>query len=261
MTATALLLQQRSIGQVKLHVEQHGVTQIRESGASKVRIPRGTFEAILINTGGGVAGGDSFEFDIGVGENTRLTVTSQAAERVYRTLGPDASITTRIRAGANARVFWLPQETILYNHCALQRDYTVQLASGAKFLGVEPVIFGRLHMGEKVDTIRLKDTWRIFRDDVLIHAEALALAPVLPRSKATLDNAAAMATLIYIADDAELHLNAVRNVVGPLSAASAWNGKLIARLIAQDGYLLRKQIIMILEAFCGPQALPKLWTY
>jgi urease accessory protein len=53
----------------------------------------------------------------------------------------------------------------------------------------------------------------------------------------------------------------VRETLGPLSGASAWNGKLIARLLAEDGFLLRKQIICALHALAGVEALPKIWTF
>jgi urease accessory protein len=260
MTATARLLEQRSIGEVRLQVESHGVTNIRESGALKVRLPRGSNEAILINTGGGLAGGDAFAFEIGVGENARLTVTSQAAERVYRTLGPDAAVKSVLKVEAGASLFWLPQETILYDGSALRRDYSVHLVEGAKFLAVESIVFGRREMGETIDSVRLKDTWRIWRGASLVHAEALSVGPGLPSSKASLAGAGAMCALIYLAQDAERRLDAVRETLGPLSGASAWNGKLIARLLAEDGFVLRKQIISALAVLAGRSALPKIWT-
>jgi urease accessory protein len=260
MTATARLLEQRSIGEVKLQIESHGVTQLRESGALKVRIPRGSNEAILINTGGGLAGGDAFSFQIGVGENARLTVTSQAAERVYRTLGPAATVKTAISVGAGARLSWLPQETILYDGASLTRDYEVRLGDRAQFLAVEPIVFGRREMGETVETVRLKDNWRIWRGGRLAHADALAFGPGMPKSNAALGDAAAAATIIFLADEAEARLDAVREAFGPMSGASAWNGKLIARLLAEDGFLLRKQIISVLNALAGAERLPKIWT-
>jgi urease accessory protein len=261
MTATARLLEQRSVGEVKLRFESQGVTDIRESGALKVRIPRGSNQAILINTGGGIAGGDAFSFEIGAGGNAPLTVTSQAAERVYRTLGPAASITATIRAEAGARLHWLPQETILYDGAAIRRDYTVHLGAGAQFLAVEPIVFGRREMGETVQTLRFSDNWRIWRDESLVHADALDIGPEMSASIASLAEARAMGTVIFIAEDAERRLDAVREALGPLSGASAWNGKLIARILAEDGFFLRKQIISALHALAGGDALPKIWTF
>jgi urease accessory protein len=259
-TSQAKLLQQRSVGHVKLHVGKLGIIGLRESGASKLRLPKGSRDAFLINTGGGVAGGDVFQFEISSAADSVLTVTSQAAERVYCTLGPPAVMTTTLAAAENSELFWLPQESILFDGASLQRSYSVTLADHAKFLAVEPIVFGRTEMGEKVQAINLHDRWRISRSGKLVHAEELQIENHLPASKATLDGATAMATLIYIADDAERHIDRVRVVIGDHGGASAWNGKLLARVLAKDGFHLRKVLISVLDAVTGDAALPKTWT-
>ncbi len=260
MTATAQLLQQRSFGQLKLHMERDGPKLIREHGASKLRLPRRSHEAIIINTGGGLAGGDQFEHEFSCGEHSLLTLTSQAAERVYQTLGPPAIISTQMNAEKNSQLMWLPQETILYDGASLQRSFSVCLAQGARFLAVEPVICGRTEMGENISQIHLKDRWRVMRDGVVIYAEDLLMGPKLPISKSTLAGAKAFACVIYVADDAERRLEDVRAVMNKSDGASAWNGKLIARVLATDGFLLRKALIPVLNMLAGPNALPKLWT-
>lgn len=103
---------QRSRGEVKLGFGPRGVEHFREAGAAKLRLPQGSTEAILINTSGGLAGGDRHVIDIGVSE-ANLTVTTQAAERVYRSLGPAAELHVSLKVGPQARLCWLPQETIL----------------------------------------------------------------------------------------------------------------------------------------------------
>ena len=49
--------------------------------------PGAPLEAVIINTAGGMTGGDRFDVDIKVGVGARLTVTTAAAEKVYRSLG------------------------------------------------------------------------------------------------------------------------------------------------------------------------------
>ena len=118
---TAAVRHQRSEGAILLSMGPLGVRRMREAHAAKVRIPHGSHEAILINTGGGLAGGDRFSFTITAEENARLTVTSQAAERVYRSLGPAADVEVTLAAHAGATLMWLPQETILFDGAALTR--------------------------------------------------------------------------------------------------------------------------------------------
>jgi urease accessory protein len=255
-TATAQLLEQRSFGALTLSMDKSGPQVLREAGASKLRLPKGSNQAIIINTGGGLAGGDRFEHCFTCNTGASLTLTSQAAERVYQTLGPAAEIITELAAERSAELNWLPQETILYEGASLIRKYDVRLAAGAKFMAIEPVVFGRTEMGEKLASVHLKDCWSIRREGRLIHADHVVIGPSLPHSKATLAGASAMATLFYVADDAESHLERLRE----FCACSAWNGKLIARFVAKDGYHLRKALIPAINALAGAEALPKIWT-
>lgn len=261
MTAVARLLEQRSVGHVRLRVERDGVAVMRESGSAKCRMPRGSNEAILINTAGGLAGGDLAQIDAEAGEGATLAVTTQAAERVYRTLGPAAEVRVNLRAERGAHLFWMPQETILFDNAALERKLNVELEEGANFLAVEPVVFGRLEMGEKVGRVSVADRWEVRRSNKLIHAEAFHMAPAMAESPATLAGNSAAATVVFIEDEAERLLDAIRQVLGPQDGASAWNGKLVARLIAKDGFSLRKVLIPVLSLCVGRWGLPKCWTF
>jgi urease accessory protein len=260
MSSLARLLEQRSTGHVKLHVGIDGPRHLREQGAAKIRLPRGSRDAILINTSGGLAGGDEVTIDIACQAGCGLTVTSQAAERVYRTLGPAARIAATLSVARNASLAWLPQETILFDGSALQRRYDARLEEGSSFTALEPVVFGRLEMGEHVRSVSLKDRWRIWRNDVLVHADDLAISGALPISKACLQGVGAMATLIHVSADAGRCIEALRTVIGECGGASHWNGKLVARVLARDGHHLRKILIPMLMAVIGETPLPKLWT-
>lgn len=261
MNAISQLLQQRSIGEITFRMDRDGPSRLRESGSAKLRIPKSSHHAILINTGGGIAGGDQFRYNISTGSNARLSLTTQAAERVYRTLGPTAVVDTNLQLDAESELFWLPQETILFNCAALQRNYTVSLAPSARFLAVEPVILGRREMGEDVTHITLNDRWRIERNGQLLHADNLIFGGEPNHSNASLGSARAFATLLFIADNAAQYLDSVRAAIGPAGGASAWNGKLVARLVAQDGFHLRKRLIPALYAIIGADNLPKPWTF
>ncbi len=253
--------QQRSFGRVELGVGAAGLHHMREEGSAKVRFPFGGHEAILINTGGGLAGGDDFAFKIEAGANATLSVTSQAAERVYCTLGPAAQVHTQLTAKGDTKLLWLPQETLLFNGAALTRKLEVELSATSTFIAVEPVIFGRPEAGEQVLHISFKDSWRIRVDGTLTYADDIFLDGAPPRTIATLDGATAMATMIYIGPDSENLLADVRAVLGTNCAASAWNGKLVARLVAKDGFELRKSLIPVLNTVTGLNSVPKTWAF
>lgn len=251
---------QRSEGEVRLVMGPAGIIRLREAHAAKLRLPFGVPEAVLINTGGGLAGGDRFSFDIALEAGARLTVTSQAAERVYRSLGPAAEVDVRLAAGENATLMWLPQETILFDGAALARAITAELAPTARLLAVESVILGRAAMGETITDARLTDRWRIRQGGRLLFADDVAFAGPPPATAATLGRAGAFATVLLVAPEAERMLEPLRAILGPKGGASAWSGKLVARLMAGDGFDLRKSLIPALTLLAGGANLPKNWT-
>src|SRR5262245_22851619 len=170
MTATATpdreLSAIRARGRIDLSVEAvAGATRrqrVHESGSLRVRFPgppSAALEAVLVNTGGGITGGDTFDIGVSVGEKARLVVTTTAAEKVYRSLGPPATVNVAIRVAAGGTLAWLPQETILYDQAVLGRRIEVELAEDARLVLLEPLVFGRTGMGERVRTGALRDRW------------------------------------------------------------------------------------------------------
>ena len=237
-----------------------------QEGAAKIRIPEsfdGAMEAVLINTSGGLTGGDRLQWELEAGEGTALTATTQACEKIYRSDSGPAAIDTEIRVGDNARLDWLPQETILFDDASLNRRLDVDLAETAEFLAIEAVLLGRKAMGEAVRCGNFRDRWRVRRSGTLIHAEDVRMTgdiENLVAQTAVLGGDVAFATLLYCGPRAEALMPKVREALGEASAgASEWNGKLVARIVAADGYSLRKSLIPALKVLRDGQNLPKVW--
>src|ERR1700690_2471803 len=78
--------------------------RVHEAGSLRVRFPNGNslaaLDAVIVNTGGGMTGGDRFDVDIKVGTGARLSVTTAAAEKIYRSLGPDTDIGVTLDVGS-----------------------------------------------------------------------------------------------------------------------------------------------------------------
>ena len=231
----------------------------REDGCLKLRIPYGSTDAILINTSGGLAGGDRISANLTIAKGATFSVASQAAERVYGSLGPAAEIRHEFTVEEQASLYWLPQETILFDGAALKREMNVYLATGASFLAAESIVLGRTAMGEQVNELHLRDSWNIWRGGELIHAERLSFGAAVPQSAATLGNAKAFATVLLVSDGAEKLLPLLHKALGDKSGVSSWNGKLLARLVADDGFQLRKQLKTVLTACLGGRPLPQTW--
>ncbi|GHF40999.1 urease accessory protein UreD [Seohaeicola zhoushanensis] len=242
------------------------LSDLYQQGASKVLVPRtaGTaLTAVTLNTAGGMTGGDSFTVEGQAEAGAHLVMTTQAAERVYRAQpGEVATLTCKLEVGEGARLDWLPQETILYDACALSRRLTADLAPGARFLMVEPLIFGRAAMGERLRSGLFRERIEVRRDGALVFADATRLGGDID---AQLDETAigggarAMASLLFVCDTAEAQLGALRALLPATGGASLIRpGVLFARVLARDGYTLRQSLLPAIERLSGAP-LPRTW--
>ncbi|HEY7689821.1 MAG TPA: urease accessory protein UreD, partial [Dongiaceae bacterium] len=204
-------------------------------------------------------GGDSLAWNLEA-DDAALTATTQAAEKIYRSAGGEAAITTEIRVGAGASLHWLPQESILFDGGRLQRRLEADVHGTAEFLALEAVVFGRQAMGETIADLAFHDRWRVRRGGGLIFADDLRFGGPLPHGAAALGGAGAIATLLLVSDQAESRLEALRGMLGADGAASAWDGKLLARVRAKDGLALRQRLIPALKMLAPGQSLPTIWT-
>lgn len=257
----------RAAGRIALSVAaQGGVTRRRdvyEDGPLRVRFPNvfgDALEAMIVNTAGGIAGGDRHDLEMAAGEGASLTVTTAAAEKVYRAIEPDAEITVKLAAAANARLCWLPQETILFDRARLARKIDVELDDSATLLMAEAVVFGRTAMGERMEEGAFTDCWRVRRGGRLVFAETVRLDGAIAKR---LDEAAvagggvAIATVLAVpGDDAAVERVRAQTFCGEVGV-SAWNGLAVARLCAKDGASLRRDLAAVAGALGG--ALPRLW--
>jgi urease accessory protein len=266
----ALFAANRAVGRVVVSAHAAGAvtrrTRVNESGSLRVRFPNafeGELEAVLVNTAGGVAGGDRFGVDVTLGEGARLMVTTAAAEKVYRTFGPEAAFDLKLDVGSGAALRWLPQETILFDQARLSRRIEVDLAPDARLLLAETLVLGRSAMGEAVAQGQVFDRWRVRRGGRLVFAEALrfdgAIAEQLAE-KAVAGGAVALATVLVAPGD-DCLVARVRALGGGFRgevAASCWNGLAVVRCLAADGAVLRHDLTIALGAV-SDVPLPRLW--
>lgn len=243
------------------------LAELYQDGCAKIRLPKThgpSLQAVLINTAGGLTGGDQMAWEVDAAADCNVVVTTQAAERVYKSTGANATVRTHLTVGSGAHLDWLPQETILFGQSRLRRSLEVDLAAGASFTGIECVLLGRQAMGEAARDAVLRDDWRVRVDGHLVHAEATWLdGSALARdSLSLLNGAVAFATLIYVGADIARRLLAVRALL-PSDArigCSASNGRLVVRALANSGMGLRKLMTPLIAELSGAGSLPRLWT-
>ena len=268
VTAAAPTLQ-RARGEGRVVAKQRdGQTEIErlyQEGCAKVRLPHthsDALQAVLMNTAGGLTGGDRIDWTVEAGAGAKLVITTPACERVYRSNSGDAVVHNRLSAASGAHIDWLPQETILFEGGRLDRWLEADLADGATLTAVEAVLLGREAMGEAARGARLRDNWRIRRNGRLIHAEATTLSGDAAERDANslLAGALAFATILHVAEDAGRRLEAVRALLPETGGASLVGERLTIRLLAESGIALRRSLSPIIALLSSAGSTPRLWS-
>jgi urease accessory protein len=267
---TAIFAANRASGVVRFDVSGlDGVTrrrELHEAGSLRVRFPSPEDEglsAMLVNTAGGIAGGDRFDIDIASRDAARLTVTTAAAEKIYRAEGPAAELNITLRAEGRSHLSWLPQETILFDRARIHRRFEIDLSESASLLLSEIVVFGRVAMGERLREGEFLDRWRLRRGGRLVFAENIRLDGDIGgklASPAVAKGGVAIGTALIVPGDEALveRIRGASEAFGGEVGISTWNGFAMARFCAQDAARLRADMMAVLGCALG-SALPRLW--
>ena len=237
-----------------------------ETGGLRWRFLRSSSpcEAAMVNTGGGVAGGDSYSVSLALSEGAEVEATTPSAERIYLSDGPAAAITTRLTLAPRARLFWLPQETLMFEGARLERRLELDTSDEATFIVAETLVFGRLAMGASRIDATLRDSWRVRRDGRLVFADETRLehAGATLERKAVGAGARALSTIVASAPDIEARLPDLRAALDAAgsdmeSGASAFDRVIVVRLLAASSDRLRAALIASIVALGGRK--PRLW--
>ncbi|MBJ3763783.1 urease accessory protein UreD [Maribius pontilimi] len=259
----------RSLGALKLSTKRVGersaIDRFRTSGSTKVAFPRraDAVEAIVLNTAGGLTGGDRFELSAQAGPGSHLVVTTQAAERAYRSQSGVARIRTHLSVADGAVLHWLPQELIVFDGASIDRQLDVDLDPGATLVLVESMVFGRRAMGETVTQGRVRDTIAIRRNDAPIYWDRVDLGGNIAERLARPALGAglgALATVLCCGPHAEACLPRIRALLPETGGASLVADDVLSiRLLAEDSFLLRRALVPVLEVLTATH-LPKSWS-
>jgi urease accessory protein len=262
---------ERAYGTARVRFDRGGgrirLADLAQSGSAKVMLPRSATdcpEAVFLNTAGGLTSGDRLHFGLDLGADTRVTATTQTAERGYKCLNGPAHLTITATLGAGAHLDWLPQETILFEDSNLIRDTHIALALGANCVMSEIVVLGRRAMGENPTRARLFDRRMVtlagrplWADALRIDANALADAG----QAAVLGGNPAFAVLAYLGAGAEAAADPLRSLpptTGVQTAVSGWNGRCIARAMAPDLWVLKQWLGRAISQLTA-RPLPRVW--
>ena len=226
-------------------------------------------EAVLVNTSGGVAGGDRLQSTVTALSGASLAVTTQAAEKVYRAIDACADIATTLKVCDGAKLAWLPQETIVFNEARIRRRTEIEISSGSELLALEWLVLGRAAHGERMLAGSFNDTWLVRKDGRLIWGDTFRLADDVfshLSEKALLSDATALATLLYFGEDFEAHRQLIRDQSASFDCqcgATLVGNLMVARFAAKSSFELKTALRKLLAEFrkgIGPFRVPKMWS-
>jgi len=264
-------------GRIVLSGSENGtrIEDVFERSPIRIMFPRTGHcrveEAVIINTGGGVAGGDRLECSVTALPGASIAVTSQAAEKVYRALYEPARVATRLKARESARLAWLPQETIIFNRARIHRTTEIELFPRAELLALEWLVLGRAAHGEVVVGGAITESWRVKRDGRLIWADSFRITDeIFPHVTriALLAHCKAVATLIYFGPHPEKRQDCLREIIPSLGcncAVTLVSGLIVLRFAAEESSDLKLALRSLLQQFgpelgSGPFQVPKMWS-
>jgi len=228
-------------------------------------------EAVLVNTSGGVAGGDRFQLSVTALDGASIAVTTQAAEKVYQALDDSAHITTKLTVRDGAKLAWLPQETIIFNHARIRRRTEIEVSPGSEVLALECLVLGRAARGERLSAGAITDIWNVRTNGGLQWAEAFRLTDdIFSRlsRKALLWDSTALATLLYFGPNLEDRLQLIRTQSVSFDCrcgATQVGGMVVARFAARSSFELKAALRKLLQELgsdlaSGPFRVPKMWS-
>ena len=201
--------------------------------------------AVVATTSGGITGGDRLRINLSVRKGAAAVATTQAAEKVYRSLGDDCTVDIHVTGDPGTWLEWIPQETILFDQGRLRRSTTIEARPGAMIMAGDLLVFGRLAHGEVFKSGYLRDSWKVMRNGQLVWADALRLdgnVTSVMTDTAGFAGTVSVATFIYVADDACGHLEVARELLAGCQArcaATCVNSVLIVRFLSMDPMTLR----------------------
>lgn len=257
---------QRARGQVGLSMRNSKLDKLYQSGCAKLMLPK-TYgemtEAVLLNTAGGITGGDKLDISIEA-ESGAVIVTTQTAERLYKSSTEPAKMTVNLYAKKAATLHWMPQETILFDGAELDRKIDLDMSSDSRCLLAETIILGREAMGEHITDCHFTDNWRLYRDGQLFHAESLRLTDRVAEiicARAGGNGARLLSTILYAGRDAEQVSETIAQAVengASHCAVSYWEDRLVIRLTSPHAPTARKEVNRLL-CLIRQQPLPRVW--
>ena len=97
---------------------------------------------VLVHPPGGIVGGDTLGIVANLAPRCHALITTPGATRFYRSAGEAATQTLQATLAEDARLEWLPLETIAHSGCIAENRLRFELAAGAEMIGWDLLALG-----------------------------------------------------------------------------------------------------------------------
>lgn len=231
----------------------------------------GECEAVLGNVAGGLVGGDRLSVNIEAASNGRALITTQAAEKVYRSAGPAVRVDCELAVSSGGSLAWMPQPTILFDGADLRRRTRISVEPDATLLAGEVLVLGREGYGERLATGHLYDAWEVCCGGKLVWADRM----VVRDWQAVRDDpgciAGARASALFVNAGASIpdRLDTARTIVADcgdnvVAGATMIDGLLIVRWLGRDAKALLEAYAEFWRCYRAtadaPGRIPRIWA-
>ena len=259
-------LLQRSNGKIDIELLDNDFSKFFQSGCCKILNPKNYNEfkeLVLINTSGGITCNDNIDINANI-NNSKLSICTQAAEKIYAGIGDPARVEININLN-NSTMYWLPKELILFDDSKLRRNININLSDNSNLIFCETTIFGRKAMSEKIKNISFSDQWKIFTNSSIKHFEAINIKGSTIdnfKNNYTFSNQSSLSTILIFGDIVHQLESVLRKVKKNLGnhycEMTKFDDKIIIRCLADDNYDLKKTLNIIMKNIINDK-LPKSW--
>ncbi len=144
-----------------------------------VRAEDGSLYLMMLNTSGGLVGGDRLRTAVDIGPDAAVALTTASASKAYRSTGAAAIQESIIRIGRGATLEYLPEHLIPHPGSIVHQSLRVEMEAGSRAIIYDAIAAGRIGRGERWDLTELRSETILTRESHPLYISRVRIAPTL----------------------------------------------------------------------------------